>query len=105
MAAGDKPAITVAIKPVGGDNKARIYALAGWEREGKVGSMVLDRKIAEIAIKMATGEVVRIRRGEDGKTDHYFDFYDNRTSTPKRSAAATRDDDFGPPEGGDDIPF
>lgn len=107
-----RPAISIAIKPVGGGKEDRIYTLAGWERDGKVSSLQLDKRVKAMKLQLEDGSVVVIQRGADGKCSHYFDLFDNREreSSPRpreqTRREVARDDDFGGGDFGDDpLPF
>jgi hypothetical protein len=84
VAESNRPAISIAIKKVGA--KDRIYALAGWEREGKVTGMQLDKRIKAVKFLMEDGEVVEMTRGADGKLSHYIDYFDNRQERKAKPA-------------------
>lgn len=78
MGSGQKPAISISLKPVGGSD--RTYLMAGWEHGGKVSSLLLDRKVKALKVQMEDGTVVTVTRTDDGKSSHYIDIFDNRQS-------------------------
>lgn len=75
MAQGDKPDLSVMIKPRGGDKEDRIYLFSGWNNDGRISSLSIDRKIVEFAVKLEDGRVVRVKKDADGKWDHYVDCF------------------------------
>ena len=102
-----RPTLSISLKPVGGSKEDRIYFLAGWERDGKVSSLAIDRKIKQVALQMEDGSVLRVKRNEDGRWSHFVDVYDTRAivagaskpaeTKPSAAPSATWNDD--------DIPF
>lgn len=116
MARGDKPAISISLKPVGGAKEDRVYFMAGWPRDdGKVSSLQLDRKIKAMKVQLEDGKVVTITRGADGKWSHYIDVFTadapSSTSRPAPKPASVDSsggefgEDFGGDFGDDSIPF
>lgn len=107
----NRPRLSVSVKPKDGSG-GRISLLAAWDRDGKL-SAQLDRRIVELAVKLETGEIVRVKRGADGKPDHWVDVYENsgeqapRSQPPRDERRATQRDAFEPSDdfGGDDLPF
>lgn len=113
---GRRPAVKLAIKPAGRDapKDSRIYIAAAWRRDdGRLGSLLPDREVEQIAIKMRDGRVIRMTQstGEDGKPrwSHYLDVFLETPETapaPRHSPQPLRDD-FPPDDDGGtgDLPF
>ena len=51
-----RPTMSISLKPVGGNKEDRLYLLAGWERDGKLTSLALDRKIKHGPVDDAPAE-------------------------------------------------
>lgn len=100
MSGGTKPRIKVAVKNK--ESGQRVYILAAWDRDGRL-SASLDKRVVELAMKLDDGSIVRVRRGADGKPDHFIDVFDDGASAtaPQRAPrgggyeAAAPTDDFG----------
>ena len=96
MSAGQKPDISIYIKPAGSKEKTdRRYILSGWASDGRISSLRFDRGVAAIAVKFDDGEQVVIRKGPDGKvTSHYIDCFlrDGEYGTPTKNGDYNRKD-------------
>lgn len=106
MSSDKRPTVSVSLKPVGGSKEDRKYILAGWERDGKVTSLAIDRKIKQLAVQWEDGSITRVQRDADGRWSHFVDVYDARAavapaSSSKPAAAAVA----APKWNDDDIPF
>lgn len=110
MASGDKPALSISLKPRGGSKEDRRYIMSGWENEGRISMLTPDRKVTQMAVQFEDGEVVRVKKGADGKWDHFVDVFlkdgtygeaQDKQQSPKTVATrrASAEDDFG----GDDL--
>lgn len=75
MAAGDKPALSISLKPRGGSKEDRRYILSGWENDGRISMLSPDRKVTQIAVQFDDGEIIRVKKGADGKFDHFVDVF------------------------------
>lgn len=84
--AGEKPRIKVAVKPKEGGG-GRISLLAAWDRDGKL-SASLDKRVVELAAKLDDGTIVRVKRGADGKPDHWIDVFEE--GVPRTGAQASQ---------------
>jgi hypothetical protein len=104
--AGNRPAAKIAIKPASGGE--RVYVAAAWRRDdGRMGGLVLDKRVMQIAVQLEGGEVIRVKR-EGGKQSHFIDLFleDGPPRTQKAPPAAQQEADFGAGDfGSDDIPF
>lgn len=105
--AGEKPRIKVALKERGEGTK-NVSILAAWDRDGKL-SASLDKRVVELAVKFDDGSITRVKRGEDGKTTHFVNVFDEGLSAspaarpaPAPASSAFDGDGFGAT---DDIPF
>lgn len=107
MSGGTKPRIKVAVKNK--ESGQRVYILAAWDRDGRL-SASLDKRVVELAMKLDDGSIVRVKRGADGKPDHFIDVFDDGAGggQPQRTTrvggsyeAAAPTDGFGD----DDLPF
>lgn len=92
MAGGAKPSAKIAIKPVEGGE--RTYIAAAWRRDdGRMGGLVLDKRVTQLAVQLDDGTVIRVKRGADNRMSHYLDLFleDERAPSavaPKRAHAA-----------------
>jgi len=93
-----KPKIKVAIKSKAAGAQT-ISLFAAWDNDGRL-SASLDKRVLELAVKLDDGNIVRVKRGADGKPDHWINVYDNASSAPTRAAQPAPEVD-----GTDDLPF
>jgi hypothetical protein len=102
MAKGDKPDLSISVKPAGSGKEARKYILSAWKQKGRISSLQLDRNVAAIAVKFVDGTQEIIRKGPDGKMTHYFDAFlrDGNYGEEKGGAFDKNDAAFG---GGDEF--
>ena len=106
MSSDKRPTMSISLKPIGGSKEDRKYIMAGWERDGKLTSLAIDRKIKQLAVQWEDGSITRVQRDADGRWSHFVDVYDARaavgapaSSKPAAApAAAPKWDD-------NDIPF
>lgn len=74
MAGGAKPSAKIALKPAGGGD--RTYIAAAWRRDdGRMGGLVVDKRVTQIAVQLDDGTVIRMKRGADNKMSHYLDLF------------------------------
>jgi hypothetical protein len=86
MGESNRPAVSIALKKVG--TKDRVYVLAGWPREdGKITSLVLDKRVKGMKLLMDDGEVIEVTRDAAGKLSHYVDAFFNEPGKPAAKAA------------------
>ncbi len=110
MAQGDRPDLTIALKPRGGTKEDRIYLFSGWSNDGRISSASLDRRVVEFAVKLEDGSIVRVKRGRDGKLDHYVDVFlrDGHYGDERREGGGNGNGRRPPPrddDAGGEIPF
>ncbi len=76
MASGEKPALSIYLKPVGSkDKKDRRYVFSAWEQDGRLGALRPDRSVKAFKFQFDDGEVVTVKKGDDGKWSHYIDAF------------------------------
>jgi len=85
-----RPTMSISLKPVGGSKEDRLYLLAGWERDGKLTSLALDRKVKQLAVQWEDGTITRVSRDDGGRWSHFVDVYDSRTFGGQGSASTAR---------------
>lgn len=84
----NRPRYKIALKPKSGSARALDF-IAIWDSNGRLNGS-LDRRVEEVAIKLVGGEVVRIRKDEAGKLDHWVNFYDNASPPTAASRPETK---------------
>ena len=105
MANGKKPDTRVVLKCIDGSHGT--ITLASFWTDGERPSGGLDRRIAEVFIKLEDGSKVHVVNGKENRT-HYCNLYTERTAPASSSPAAparpkqpaAKDDDWG-----NDLPF
>jgi hypothetical protein len=106
MAGGTKPAAKIAIKPASGGD--RVYIAAAWRRpDGRMGGLMLDRRVTQLAVQLDDGTVVRVKRGDDGKMTHYIDLFleDGAPRSAPQPRATQRAEEPAADFGDDELPF
>jgi hypothetical protein len=90
MSESKRPTMSISLKPVGGSKEDRLYLFAGWERDGKLSSLALDRKIKQLAVQWEDGTITRVSRDDGGRWSHFVDVYDSRTFGGQNSASTAK---------------
>jgi len=101
---GAKPSAKIAIKPT--DGGERTYVAAAWRRDdGRMGGLVLDKRVAQLAVQLDDGTVIRVKRGADNKMSHYIDLFLEDERAPQPSARRAPQAFDAAPGYPDDLPF